>query len=340
MATVITSAARAPADGSGSSIGHPAAAGRACLERAGLAPADVDVLVNVGVYRDSNIVEPSVAALIQKRLGINLDYLRSPERRAAFSFDLMNGACGVLNAVQAADALLATGGARRVMVVCADTHPSSDASRAGTPAFPYASTGAALLLERTDDGRGFGRVHHRSLPGGHGVNGYLPLPDVGADGRTSIVVDRDDDALDRMLDLAADSVRTVLSTTDGTENGTENGTDAGPDAGRARLALDRTLLVTSQPSPGFAARLAKRLGLAADAAVTVEGVHGDPHTSALVHGYLQALDTGRLAGHDQVLFLAVGAGLTSAASLYRLTAPGTDGGDGSGTGSGDGGTVR
>ncbi|MEU8516520.1 hypothetical protein AB0C76_33785 [Kitasatospora sp. NPDC048722] len=332
MATVITSAALAPADGSGSSIGHAAAAGRACLERAGLAPADVDVLVNVGVYRDSNIVEPSVAALIQKRLGINLDYLHSPDRRAAFSFDLMNGACGVLNAVQAADALLATGGARRVMVVCADTHPSTDTSRAGTPAFPYASTGAALLLERTGDGRGFGRVHHRSLPGGHGVNGYLPLPDVGADGRTSVVVDRDDDALDRMLDLAADSVRTVLRTEDGTEDGTGDGTGDATDAGRARLALDRTLLVTSQPSPGFAARLAKRLGLAADAAVTVEGVHGDPHTSALVHGYLQALDTGRLAGHDRVLFLAVGAGLTSAASLYRLTAPGAD--------NGDGGTVR
>ncbi|MGW2255724.1 3-oxoacyl-[acyl-carrier-protein] synthase III C-terminal domain-containing protein [Kitasatospora sp. NPDC001660] len=309
MATVITSAAPSAAEGSGSSIGHAAAAGRACLEQAGLSAADVDVLINVGVYRDSNIVEPSVAALIQKSIGINLDYLRSPDRRAAFSFDLMNGACGVLNAVQAADALLSTGGARRVMVVCADTHPSTDPSRAGTAAFPYASTGAALLLEHTGDTLGFGRVHHRSLPGGHGVNGYLPLPDVGADGRNSIVVDRDDDVLDRMLALAVDSVRTVLSAEDGADT---------TDAGRAHVALDRTLLVTSQPSPAFAARLAKRLGLASDAAVTVEGVHGDPHTSALVLGYRQALDTGRLAGHDRVLFLAVGAGLTSAASLYRL----------------------
>ncbi|MFH8384194.1 3-oxoacyl-[acyl-carrier-protein] synthase III C-terminal domain-containing protein [Kitasatospora sp. NPDC018058] len=319
MATVITSAAPSPADGSGSSIGHAAAAGRACLEQAGLSADDVDVLINVGVYRDSNIVEPSVAALIQKSIGINLDYLRSPDRRAAFSFDLMNGACGVLNAVQAADALLSTGGARRVMVVCADTHPSTDPSRAGTAAFPYASTGAALLLEHTGDTLGFGRVHHRSLPGGHGVNGYLPLPDVGADGRNSIVVDREDDVLKRMLALAVDSVRTVLSAEDGVGS-----TDAAAaaedttDAGRAHVALDRTLLVTSQPSPAFAARLAKRLGLASDAAVTVEGVHGDPHTSALVHGYRQALDTGRLAGHDRVLFLAVGAGLTSAASLYRL----------------------
>ncbi|MFJ2577102.1 hypothetical protein [Kitasatospora aureofaciens] len=317
MATVISSAALSPADGSGSSIGHAAAAGRACLEQAQMSSADVDVLINVGVYRDSNIVEPSVAALIQKNIGINLDYLHSPDRRAAFSLDLMNGACGVLNAVQAADALLSTGSARRVMVVSADTHPSTDPSRAGTAAFPYASTGAALLLEHTGDTLGFGRVHHRSLPGGHGVNGYLPLPDVGADGRNSIVVDRDDDVLDRMLALAVDSVHTVLSAEDSAAIAQDTA-----DAGRAHVALDRTLLVTSQPTPAFAARLAKRLGLASDAAVTVEGVHGDPHTSALIHGYRQALDTGRLAGHDQVLFLAVGAGLTSATSLYRLTGTG------------------
>ncbi|MGW2552880.1 hypothetical protein [Streptomyces sp. NPDC001635] len=320
MATVISSAALAPPDGSGSSIEHAAAAGRACLDQAGMSASDVDVLINVGVYRDSNIVEPSVAALIQKRLGINLDYLHSPDRRAAFSFDLMNGACGVLNAVQAASALLSTGGARRVMVVSADTHPSMDPSRAGVAQFPYASTGAALLLEQTDDTRGFGRVHHWCLPGGgHGVNGYVPLSDVGAEGRNSIVVDRDDDVLDRMLDLAADSVRAVLTAED---TGAAENVVGVAEAVRARVALDRTLLVTSQPSPTFAAGLAKRLGLASDAAVTVEGVRGDPHTSALVYGYRQAWDTGHLAGYDQVLFVAVGAGLTSAASLYRLTESG------------------
>lgn len=314
MATVITSAATSPLGGSGSAIGHAAAAGRDCLEQAGITAADIDVLINVGVYRDSNIVEPSVAALIQKSIGIRLDYLHSPDKRAAFSFDLMNGACGILNAVQAADALLSTGGAHRVLVVSADTHPSTDPSRAGTAQFPYASTGAALLLEHTSDARGFGQVHHRTLPGGHGVNGYLPLRDAGSDGRNTIVVEREADVLDRMLDLAVASVRTALDAA---------GT---PDAERTPAAFDRTLLVTSQPSPEFAGRLAKRLGLASDAAITVEGVRGDPHTSALVHGYLQAQHTNRLAGHDRVLFVAVGAGPTSAASLYRLTdaADGTD----------------
>ncbi|MFG2794590.1 hypothetical protein [Streptomyces sp. NPDC048419] len=313
MATVITAAAVSPAQGSGSSITHAAEAGRACLQQAGLTAADVDVLINTGVYRDSNIVEPSLAALIQKRIGINLDYLRSSDRRGAFSFDLMNGACGVLNAVQAADSLLSTGSAQRVMVVSADTHPSMDPALAGTFAFPYTSTGAALLLERTDGDRGFGRVHHRSLPGGHGINGYVPLRDVGSEGRNSIVVDRSRDALDRMLDVAADVVHTTLAA-------------ERAKTGRGQvIALEHTLLVTSQPSPDFAARLAKGLGLAADAAVSVEGLHGDPHTSALAYGYRQAQSLQRHRGHKGILFVSVGAGLTAAASLYRLAGEGTGG---------------
>ncbi|WP_267241830.1 3-oxoacyl-ACP synthase III family protein [Streptomyces sp. PR69] len=308
MGVVIASTALCPADDTASAIGYAARAGGDCLTRAGLTPADVDVLINVGVYRDSNVSEPSVAALVQKRIGIHPDYARGPGgSRTAFSFDLMNGACGTLNAVQAADALLATGSAERVLVVSADTHPSMDQARAGTPAFPYASTGAALLLQRGDDALGFGRVHHRALPGPHGVNGYLPVSEAGPHGRGAIAVDRDADVLERMLGLAADTARGCLAA--------EYGTDR---AEVTPAAFDRTLLITSQPSPAFASSLAKRLGLPADAAVTVEGVHGDPHTSALAYGLRQAQDAGRLEGHDRILFLAVGAGLSSAASLYRL----------------------
>ncbi|MFE6848766.1 hypothetical protein [Streptomyces sp. NPDC057686] len=305
MGTLITASSLARSFG-GSSIEHASSAGLACLEKAGMSAADIDVLVNVGIYRDSNIVEPSIAALIQKRIGINRDYLNSPDRRAAFSFDLMNGACGMLNAVQAAGALLETGSARRVLIVSGDTHPSTDLSKAATSSFPYASTGAALLLEHGESAVGFGRIHHRTRQGSHGVNGYLPLRAAGSAGRSTIVVDRDHDVLDRMLDLAVDSVHGLVAAEDGVTR------DA------VAAALRRTLLITSQPSPDFTARLAGRLGLPEGAAVTVRGVEGDPHTSALVHGYQQARHYGRLAGRDRILFLTVGAGLSSAAALYRI----------------------
>lgn len=313
MATIITSAAPSPACGSGSAIEHAAAAGSACIERASIGPSEVDVLINVGVYRDFNIVEPSVAALIQKRIGINLDYASLINSRPAFSFDLMNGACGLLNAVQAADALLSTETARRVLVVSSDSHPSTDASLAGTEMFPYASTGAALLLERTADTRGFGGFHHcSSLTSGFGVHGYLPVAEVGSKGRSTIFVDRDNDATEGMLSLAVGAVGSVLSQERASDASDSNAELAGG------LDLDRVLLVTSQPFPGFPAQLAKRLDLASDAAVTVEGVLGDPHTSALIHGYCQAHDAGRLGGYDAILFLTVGSGLTSTASLYRF----------------------
>ncbi|MFJ4806919.1 beta-ketoacyl-[acyl-carrier-protein] synthase family protein [Streptomyces murinus] len=93
-------------------------------------------------------------------MGINLDYLAAATPVAGFSCDLMNGACGVLNAVQVAQALLVTGSTDRVLITAADVHPGGRA--ADDPAYPYADLGAALLLERgTEPGTGFGLLTHQ-----------------------------------------------------------------------------------------------------------------------------------------------------------------------------------
>src|SRR5215207_9227112 len=97
-----------------SSIEHAAAAGRACLDNAGLYADQIDLLINTGVYRDANMAEPAMSALIQKHLGMNLDYVQHPTVTAGFSFDLMNGACGVVNAIQVGAAFLESGNAEYV----------------------------------------------------------------------------------------------------------------------------------------------------------------------------------------------------------------------------------
>ncbi|MBC7304849.1 MAG: hypothetical protein H5T78_28365, partial [Nocardia sp.] len=56
------------------SIDLAVGAARACLAGAGLGATDIDVLINIGIYRDGNVVEPSNAALIQRELGMHLDY--------------------------------------------------------------------------------------------------------------------------------------------------------------------------------------------------------------------------------------------------------------------------
>lgn len=155
MTTVIKAATTttAPADEAASAVLLAGRAAQDCLTEAQLSPDTVGVLINVGVYRENNTFEPAIAALVQKEVGMNLDYLahRVPGA-AAFSFDLMNGACGVLNAIQVAQALLSTGSTERVLVTAADVHPGGRAALDAD--YPYADLGAALLLERSAQAEG------------------------------------------------------------------------------------------------------------------------------------------------------------------------------------------
>ena len=67
-------------------------------------------------------------------------------------------------AVQVAGSILGTGSTEHVLIVAGDTHPSLARSTADAE-FPYATAGAALLLEQVDGPEGFGPVHITSAPG-------------------------------------------------------------------------------------------------------------------------------------------------------------------------------
>lgn len=300
MGTVIKATAVSAEAAAVGSVGHAAIAAGDCLEQAGIGPEHVDMLINVGVYRDENIFEPAVSALVQKRIGMNLDYVRDPNPRAGFSFDLMNGACGMLNAVQVAGAFFETGSAERILVVSSDGHPSGQ----DVTGFPFAALGGAMLLERTAErDTGFGPVATVTAKDpAPGVRGYLGTASAGAYGRDSITVERDADYIPRLVDLAADLVRGYLAD--------------------ERIDPARTLLVSSRPSPGFAALVGDRTGFDPRAVVTADHVDKDPHSSALTLAYHRATvgDRERAVArpdHDAVLFLAAGSGLTAACAVYR-----------------------
>ena len=105
-------------------------AAEAGLDRAGIGASDIDVLIHTGVYRDRNICEPAMAPFIQRRIGANS---ASPGRgageRSTFSFDLSNGVCGWLNALQVGDGFLTSGRARRVLLVTGDVDPAPRVSQ-------------------------------------------------------------------------------------------------------------------------------------------------------------------------------------------------------------------
>jgi 3-oxoacyl-[acyl-carrier-protein] synthase III len=128
-------------------------AAKDCLQQAGCDPDELDLIVNAGIYRDRNLGEPALAALIQDDIGANPE---DPHAGAhgTFSFDIANGACGVLTALRIVDGFLRTHSIRRALVVASDADPGHGMSEK----FPFSAAGAALLCGWTDDSYGLGRV--------------------------------------------------------------------------------------------------------------------------------------------------------------------------------------
>jgi len=112
------------------------AAARHCFALAGHEPGDIDMLINVGMYREDSLGEPALAALIQQDIGVRPGLRpagqaapgQSGQRRQSgqagtFSFDLLNGACGALTAIQIESGLLKSGVIRLGAVVSSDVQP-------------------------------------------------------------------------------------------------------------------------------------------------------------------------------------------------------------------------
>ncbi|MEV6767848.1 hypothetical protein AB0N05_04370 [Nocardia sp. NPDC051030] len=292
--------------GGGSSIEQAAAAARRAIAEAGTTPEHIDALINTGVYRDSNMVEPAMSALIQQQAGIGLEY-RSGDV-PCLSFDLMNGATGVLNAIQVSQALLEAPTVQRVLIVSGDAHPSK--SPEPQPGFPIKPVGAAMVLERIPGPKGFGALHISATDGRPEAVGYVRLSDMGVSGRSTIVVDRTTNGVEELLHHAVSAASEAVEIAD--------------------VAAERIVLICGRPTAEFPALLAQRLGLPADSVcVPADSVCADDaerstslrldaHTSALPAAYLAARDSGKLDRADVALFVAAGAGPSAAAIAYRL----------------------
>ncbi|MTE16576.1 beta-ketoacyl-[acyl-carrier-protein] synthase family protein [Nocardia aurantiaca] len=281
--------------GGGSSIEQASAAARRAIAEAGATPEQIDALINTGVYRDSNMVEPAMSALIQQQVGIGLEYQSGDV--PCLSFDLMNGACGILNAIQVGQALLDAPPVQRVLLVSGDAHPSK--SPAPQPGFPIKPVGAALLLEKRPGAAGFGTLHISATDRRPAAEGFVRLSEMGDTGRSSIVVNRTGD-VEELLHHAVSAATEALAAAD--------------------APLERTVLICGRPTTDFPTLLAERLGIAPEA-VSADDTEGDAHTSALPVAYLTAADSGKLDHADVALFVAAGAGPSAAAIAYRLPKP-------------------
>jgi 3-oxoacyl-[acyl-carrier-protein] synthase-3 len=264
------------------------AAAQACTAKAGLSTSDIDLLINAGLYREHILGEPALAALIQEDIGANPE---DPHEggHGTFSFDVANGACGVLTGLQIADGFVRTGTAKRAMVVASDSNPGLGLA----PGFPFTAAGGAVLCGH-DDG-----------PGGLDGFQWEVWPDekelftvhVGFErNRNRLQVLKRPDFDLRAAACAADAVAGLL-------------------ADRDLKVSDVDLIVANPVRPDFLQGLAENLAVDDEVMVSVEGASG-VHTAGLVVALDAAFASGRLRDAHRVLLVSAGAGVTAGAALW------------------------
>ena len=135
-------------------------AARSCLERASRTAEELDLLINAGVYHDKILSEPAFASLIQEDIGANL---RQPAGagHGTFSFDVYNGACGLLTGIHLVDGMLASGTVELGMVVASDMDPEPGLSEGFS--FPGVG-GRGPVEQRTTPATGFTAFRFATFP--------------------------------------------------------------------------------------------------------------------------------------------------------------------------------
>jgi 3-oxoacyl-[acyl-carrier-protein] synthase-3 len=264
-------------------------AAKDCLQQAGRDPHDVDLLVNTGIYRDRNLGEPALAAMIQQDIGANPENPHT-DTHGTFSFDISNGTCGVLTALQIVDGFLKSHAIDCALVVASDADPG----RGMSEHFPYSPAGAVLLCDWTDDDYGLERISWVNAPDeGESFNATVGL----VDGHNvlrfvaSVTID------DQFAAAASHAVDECLRD--------------------SSLRLDDIDVIVAAPAwPGYRAGLAARLGVPEDQIIVAEDENA--HTASLAAAFDRARNRIRPGG--RVLLVAAGAGITAGAALYRLQA--------------------
>jgi 3-oxoacyl-[acyl-carrier-protein] synthase III len=262
-------------------------AAKACLQRGDCDAGELDLVVNAGIFRDRNLGEPALAALIQDDIGANPEDPH-PGGHGTFSFDIANGTCGLLTGLQIVDGFLKARSIHRALIVASDADPGHGMSER----FPFSPCGAALLCGWSDGDYGLGRVSWVSAN------------------------DEDSEAFSATIGFA--DARNVLRCTESADMD-ERFAAAAAQAVRARLDADSVslaavdLIVAAPARPAFRAALGDRLSIPVERI----GIADDErmHTAALAAAFHRRVE--RLPEGALVLLVAAGAGVTAGAALYR-----------------------
>ena len=270
-----------------------ARAANACLAAAGWPREDVEMLIHTGIYRDEFLSEPAVAAILAGELGINHERPRGSAKRT-LALDLADSGRGTMTALGVLTNMIRFGSIARALVTASEieNNPPNLAQRG------IAKIGSAIALERTaDPAMGLGNFSFYSYPQ-HAER--LATWTTLRDGRPQLMVHRDDDLEELMLECIADSVSQHL-------------------AKRRKSIVDFDRLLVSTPSSQYGEKLASRLKAESTGIITSGNSGGtDPFTSGIALIWSEAVTAPAPIAGESWLIVSAGAGIEVACAEYRF----------------------
>ena len=264
-------------------------AAQAALDDAGLGPDDIDLVICATSTPDHTF--PSTATQIQAALGIH----------AGAAFDLQAVCAGFVFAVSTADKFLATGAARRALVVGAETFSRIVDWEDRTTCVLFGDGAGAIVLEAQDaagtnadrgvisaslrsDGRHREKLYVDGGPGSTGTTGQLRM-----EGK-------------EVFRFAVGSVMDVI------ENALKKG---------GATAADLDWFVPHQANKRIIEASADKLGIPRDKVVLTVDRHGNTSAASIPLALDVARRDGRIRRGDLVMIEAIGGGFSWGAALIR-----------------------
>jgi 3-oxoacyl-[acyl-carrier-protein] synthase III len=264
-------------------------AARRALAAAGLEPAEIELIIYVGVGR--GCLEPATGALVQKRLGA----------MRATSFDLLDACVSWIRGLEVAQSLMKTAGYRNALVVNCEMGMFEYGVFDGlTPDnlefyFSGLTVGeAATACVLTPEGEDF-EFRCRTFPEGFG---YCMIPMANASSFAAaelpgaILPGKFFALSGKLVKTGADAIETVFR-------------DAGYDHGRApELTLIHSVSERASRS------VLKRLGLDWGRHFDIHATHGNCVSASIPLGLCLAREAGRVQAGTDTLLIGAGAGVS------------------------------
>ncbi len=296
--TIIAGAGLATAEEAADATKLVTLAGDRCIGGVALNRNDIELIIFTGIYRENNVGEPAMASLFQRALKINNDPLLNSSGKTTFSFDLLNGPAGLINAFQIADSFFSAATYQKALIISGDIHPSGGKKEG----FPYSTVYTAMLLEHIEGyERGVAACLVRNLETGgeQTQTGLVDFQHFQLQSRYNVTITNAVSFRDELVSLTAKTISEFMQS-----------------YGLKPKDLDH--LIISQPNQDFHLQICRATGIEPGIVVDIYSCYGDPHSASLSTAYTVGLNQKRFQKNDRILLVAAGAGLTVACCLYNF----------------------